>query len=145
MTLLPVTIARSVLLTSVLALGSMATTCFLTSGIVLTPSPSLGAGMHARAIAVTDSVVRQQGLKPNRPWPYCTVRGTEGIPAAQWERGSLSVTACVERAQPARVEIRIRNDGFWWSAKGKLIRQRLRDALRTTFSGDSVTVIVAST
>ncbi len=142
MTLRRVTIARLVLFVSVLALCTMATTCFRTSGIVLTPSPSPAASMHARAIAITDSVARQHGLKPKRPWHYCAVRGAEGIPEAAWERGSLSLTACAERAQPSRMEIQIRCDGYWWNAKGKVIHHELPDALRATFGAESVTVTV---
>lgn len=135
------TIAR-LLLVSASAMCSMATSCFLSSRVVLTPTPSPVASIQARAIAVTDSVATSHGLKRKQPWHYCTVRGEPGIPEAAWETGALWVTACVERAQAARVEIEIRYNGYWWNAKSKLIRQELPAALRARFGGDSVTVTV---
>jgi hypothetical protein len=112
MTPLRSTIARSVLVVSGLAICSMATSCFLLSSIVLTPAPRPGPSLHARAIAVTDSVARQHGLKAKRPWHYCSVGGVQGMPEAAWERGALTLTACVEPGLLARMEIQVRYDGW---------------------------------
>lgn len=136
------TIARLMLFSGVLVLGSVATSCFLESRVVLTPSPSGRSSIQSRAIAVTDSVAKQHGLKPKRPWFYCSVRGTEGTPEAAWGSGSLSLTACGERAEPARMEIQIRNDGFRWNAKGDSIREQLPAALRAAFGLELATVTV---
>jgi hypothetical protein len=129
----------------------MATSCFLTSAVVVTPAPRALARIDARVIAVSDSVATRHGLKRVKPWPYCTVQRAPGTPEAAWKRGSLTVTACVEltdatfgRALASRVEIQIRRDGYWWNARSKIIRRELPPALRARFSGDSVTVTVDS-
>ena len=134
--------------TGAVALSCMATSCFLLSGIVLTPSPSRPTVLRTRVVAVTDSVVRLHGLKPVNPWPYCSVRGMQGVPAAAWEHGALSVTACAEQAQRweevprARIEIAIRHNGYRWNATGKLIRQELPAALEAAFAAESIIVVI---
>ena len=134
------------LLLSSLAMSSVATSCFLRSAVVLTPSPTPSRSMQARVIAVTDSIARLHGLKPKHPSDYCTVRGTKGIPDAAWQSGSfwgdLWLSTCVERAQPARMEIEIRRNGYWWKGKDKIIRQELSDALGAALTAESVAVVI---
>ncbi len=136
-------IARPVLIASALAACSFATSCQVHSRIVLTPSPSSGPSIQARAIAITDSIARQEGLK-RRQSDYCSVPAAEGfrqgVVGGFWGSGSLSLTVCVERAEPLRIQILVANRGAFWNAKGKRIREQLPAALRATFGAEAVTV-----
>jgi len=118
----------------------MGTSCFLSSHIVLTPSPTQALGLQARAIALTDTIARNHGLRPKEPWPYCTVRGSQGIAAAAWEKGSLWLTACIERTPAGRIEIEVRRNGYWWKAADKRLRHELADTLRAIFGTEVVSV-----
>jgi hypothetical protein len=131
---------RSVLLSAVVA-STMATSCFRRSTVVLTPSPTSPRRMQARVIAITDSIARIHGLKPKRPWDYCTVRGIKGIPDAAWQGGSLWLSTCVDTEHGA-MEIELRRNGYRWQEKDKIIRQELSDALGAALKGDSISVVI---
>jgi hypothetical protein len=132
---------RTALLICALAASSMGTSCFLSSHLVLTPSPTQALDLPSHAIALTDTIARNHGLKPKEPWSYSTVRGAEGTAAAAWGKGSLWLTVCVERVQAGRIEIEVRRNGYWWKAADKGLRQELADTLRAVFGTEVVTVV----
>jgi hypothetical protein len=139
---LPARTVLPALLVSGLIMSTMATSCFIRSAVVLTPSPSAPASIRARVVASIDSVVKPFGLTRRRPWDYCTVRGVAGVPEAAWSRGDVGITACSERAQPSRIEIKVRQPGIVWCGRAKQIRHELPDALRMAFGAESVVVAV---
>jgi hypothetical protein len=128
----------------VLAAMAVVTACdpYVDSRVLLTPSPSTVGpdSVGARAAAIVDTVARRHGLRPNR-WPHgCMIGSSEGARQGTWGGAPLWVSVCAAEAPPIRVEIRIKEPGFGWSARGDSLRHELLDTLRVRFGSAAVAV-----
>ena len=132
---------RPAFLSTVLAVCSLATSCFMMSRIVLTPSPNTPPSptMPSLAVSIVDSLARRHGLKREQETFPCSVGSSQGKLEGYWT-GWLLLTVCVERAHPDRVEVYMNQRGLSWSAEAQRFRRELSDALGTRFGAAVVTV-----
>jgi hypothetical protein len=127
-----------------LIVSTLATSCFKSTRVALTPSPDPSRiTVQGRALAALDTIARSHGLNANPTLSKhkCFVRRREaGLTQGHWGDGSLQMYVCAEVSDPYRLEIDVLQDGFRWNDRGRKLRDELLATLRARFGTESVVV-----